>query len=306
MTYTLVLAPPRRKRLERQEPLHRLGRRRPHRQGPRRGASAAASSSRRPASCPTSCTRRCCAARSRPPTSRSTRPTGTGSRSSATGGSTSATTARCRARTRSRPSSSSARSSSCCGAAPTTCRRRPSTTDDEFSPARRPALRRARRRDAGAPSASRTSSRGCMPYWENEIQTDLADGLTVMVAAHGNSLRALVKTLDGISDDDIAGPQHPDRHAARLRARRRLPSGDPRRPLPRPRGRRARPPRPSPTRAADQPPRRASMERPRSRTRASSVSDVRWAWSRASIRETSASSAPRGRADLASYSPVTR
>ena len=44
-----------------------------------------------------------------------------------------------------------------------------------------------------------------MPYWENEIQTDLADGLTVMVAAHGNSLRALVKTLDDISDDDIAG-----------------------------------------------------------------------------------------------------
>jgi len=44
-----------------------------------------------------------------------------------------------------------------------------------------------------------------MPYWETEIQNDLADGLTVMVAAHGNSLRALVKTLDGISDDDIAG-----------------------------------------------------------------------------------------------------
>jgi len=43
-----------------------------------------------------------------------------------------------------------------------------------------------------------------VPYWESEIQTDLADGLTVMVAAHGNSLRALVKTLDGISDDDIA------------------------------------------------------------------------------------------------------
>jgi len=44
-----------------------------------------------------------------------------------------------------------------------------------------------------------------LPYWENEIQTDLADGLTVLVAAHGNSLRALVKTLDEISDDDIAG-----------------------------------------------------------------------------------------------------
>src|SRR6478735_1765499 len=44
-----------------------------------------------------------------------------------------------------------------------------------------------------------------MPYWRTEIQNDLADGLTVMVAAHGNSLRALVKTLDDISDDDIAG-----------------------------------------------------------------------------------------------------
>ncbi|MEW1952924.1 phosphoglyceromutase [Terrabacter sp. NPDC080008] len=44
-----------------------------------------------------------------------------------------------------------------------------------------------------------------MPYWENEIQQDLADGLTVLVAAHGNSLRALVKTLDEISDEDIAG-----------------------------------------------------------------------------------------------------
>ena len=44
-----------------------------------------------------------------------------------------------------------------------------------------------------------------MPYWENEIQDDLADGLTVLIAAHGNSLRALVKELDEISDDDIAG-----------------------------------------------------------------------------------------------------
>jgi 2,3-bisphosphoglycerate-dependent phosphoglycerate mutase len=44
-----------------------------------------------------------------------------------------------------------------------------------------------------------------LPYWETEIQNDLADGLTVMLAAHGNSLRALVKTLDEISDEDIAG-----------------------------------------------------------------------------------------------------
>jgi 2,3-bisphosphoglycerate-dependent phosphoglycerate mutase len=43
-----------------------------------------------------------------------------------------------------------------------------------------------------------------IPYWENEIRTDLRDGMMVLVAAHGNSLRALVKHLDGISDDDIA------------------------------------------------------------------------------------------------------
>ncbi|MFB0834909.1 phosphoglyceromutase [Arthrobacter halodurans] len=44
-----------------------------------------------------------------------------------------------------------------------------------------------------------------LPYWEDEIKPDLAAGKTVLVAAHGNSLRALVKHLDGISDEDIAG-----------------------------------------------------------------------------------------------------
>ena len=44
-----------------------------------------------------------------------------------------------------------------------------------------------------------------LPYWESNIVPDLKSGKTVMVAAHGNSLRALVKHLDGISDEDIAG-----------------------------------------------------------------------------------------------------
>ncbi|WP_040159444.1 phosphoglyceromutase [Mobilicoccus massiliensis] len=43
-----------------------------------------------------------------------------------------------------------------------------------------------------------------VPYWESEIVPELKSGKTVLVAAHGNSLRALVKHLDGISDDDIA------------------------------------------------------------------------------------------------------
>ncbi len=45
-----------------------------------------------------------------------------------------------------------------------------------------------------------------IPYWEDVIVAEhLRAGLTVLVAAHGNSLRALVKHLDGISDTEIAG-----------------------------------------------------------------------------------------------------
>ncbi|MGO2004229.1 phosphoglyceromutase [Arthrobacter rhombi] len=44
-----------------------------------------------------------------------------------------------------------------------------------------------------------------LPYWEGAIRPDLEAGKTVLVTAHGNSLRAMVKHLDGISDEDIAG-----------------------------------------------------------------------------------------------------
>ncbi|NBQ93010.1 MAG: phosphoglyceromutase [Micrococcales bacterium] len=43
-----------------------------------------------------------------------------------------------------------------------------------------------------------------MPLWQNEISKDIIAGRTVLITAHGNSLRALVKHLDGISDEDIA------------------------------------------------------------------------------------------------------
>ena len=44
-----------------------------------------------------------------------------------------------------------------------------------------------------------------LPYWHESVVPDLRAGRTVLLAAHGNSLRALVKHLDGISDADIAG-----------------------------------------------------------------------------------------------------
>jgi 2,3-bisphosphoglycerate-dependent phosphoglycerate mutase len=44
-----------------------------------------------------------------------------------------------------------------------------------------------------------------LPYWHGDVVPDLESGRTVLLAAHGNSLRALVKHLDGVSDADIAG-----------------------------------------------------------------------------------------------------
>ena len=44
-----------------------------------------------------------------------------------------------------------------------------------------------------------------VPYWNETIAPSLKAGKRVLIAAHGNSLRALIKHLDGISDDDIVG-----------------------------------------------------------------------------------------------------
>ncbi|AFM15420.1 phosphoglycerate mutase [Mycolicibacterium chubuense NBB4] len=44
-----------------------------------------------------------------------------------------------------------------------------------------------------------------VPYYTEAIVPDLVAGKTVLIAAHGNSLRALVKYLDGMSDDDVVG-----------------------------------------------------------------------------------------------------
>ncbi|MBC7725466.1 MAG: phosphoglyceromutase [Burkholderiaceae bacterium] len=79
----------------------------------------------------------------------------------------------------------------------------PLDDDNEFSQAHDP-----RYADLGA-DLPRTESlklviERMLPYWESDITPDLATGKTVLVTAHGNSLRALVKHLDGVSDADIA------------------------------------------------------------------------------------------------------
>ena len=60
---------------------------------------------------------------------------------------------------------------------------------------------------AGLPASESlaTTLERVAPYWEQVIAPDLRAGKNVLIAAHGNSLRALVKMLDGISDEDITG-----------------------------------------------------------------------------------------------------
>jgi 2,3-bisphosphoglycerate-dependent phosphoglycerate mutase len=44
-----------------------------------------------------------------------------------------------------------------------------------------------------------------LPFWESAIAPEIRAGRRVLIAAHGNSLRALIKHLDGVSDADIVG-----------------------------------------------------------------------------------------------------
>ena len=77
------------------------------------------------------------------------------------------------------------------------------TDDDERFPGRDP-------RYAGVPAGELPASESLkdtlarvLPLWNGRIRPELKAGRNVLVAAHGNSLRAMVKMLDGISDADI-------------------------------------------------------------------------------------------------------
>ena len=80
----------------------------------------------------------------------------------------------------------------------------PQAVDDEFSQAHDP---RYADIQGGPPKTEclKDVIVRMLPYWESAIVPDLRAGKTVLVAAHGNSLRGIVKHLDGISDEAISG-----------------------------------------------------------------------------------------------------
>ena len=90
-----------------------------------------------------------------------------------------------------------------------------------------------------------------LPYWERPIVRDLRAGKVVLLAAHGNSLRALVKHLDGITDEGIAELNIPTGIPLRYELDDDLRPIERRRQLPRSRRRRPRPSPRWPTRAAE-------------------------------------------------------
>ncbi|MCB0915171.1 MAG: phosphoglyceromutase [Actinobacteria bacterium] len=80
----------------------------------------------------------------------------------------------------------------------------PIDPDSEFAQTDDPKYARLAPEELPATECLEDVVKRMLPYWYDAIVPDLRDGKVVLVGAHGNSLRALVKHLDGISDADIA------------------------------------------------------------------------------------------------------
>ena len=144
---------------------------------------------------------------------------------------------RCRARTRRPRWRSSARSSSCSGGARTTFHRHRSTTPIEFANFDDPKY-------AGMPTEARPQTEclkdvleRALPYWYDQIVPDLRAGKVTLIAAHGNSLRAIVKHLDQMGDEAVVGLNIPTGIPLLYDLDDDLKPIEIRRPLPRPGGR---------------------------------------------------------------------
>jgi 2,3-bisphosphoglycerate-dependent phosphoglycerate mutase len=77
--------------------------------------------------------------------------------------------------------------------------------DDERFPGRDPRYADVADADLPRSESLKDTVARFLPFWDSDIAPAVRQGKRVLVAAHGNSLRALVKYLDGISDEDIVG-----------------------------------------------------------------------------------------------------
>ena len=77
--------------------------------------------------------------------------------------------------------------------------------DDERNPAKQSAYKNVDKKDLPLHESLKDTIARVVPYYESVILPEIKAGKKVLIAAHGNSLRALVKYLDNISDEDISG-----------------------------------------------------------------------------------------------------
>ena len=77
--------------------------------------------------------------------------------------------------------------------------------DDERNPAKQSAYKNVDKKDLPLHESLKDTIARVVPYYESVILPEIKAGKKVLIAAQGNSLRALVKYLDNISDEDIAG-----------------------------------------------------------------------------------------------------
>ena len=80
----------------------------------------------------------------------------------------------------------------------------PLSTDDPRHPSHDPRYASLAAADRPATESLKDTVARFLPYWHQTIAPAVSAGKRVLITAHGNSLRALVKYLDGISDQDIA------------------------------------------------------------------------------------------------------
>ena len=81
----------------------------------------------------------------------------------------------------------------------------PLGAEDERSPRNDPRYRSLAPEDVPLTESLKLTVNRVMPYWHDSIAPELSSGKRILIVSHGNSLRALVKYLDNVSDEDIVG-----------------------------------------------------------------------------------------------------
>lgn len=79
------------------------------------------------------------------------------------------------------------------------------TVDDERYPGSDPRYKSLSKDDLPLTECLKDTVARFLPYWHEVIAPSIMEGKKVLIAAHGNSLRALIKYLDNVSDDEIVG-----------------------------------------------------------------------------------------------------